>query len=1025
MSLRDDAIPHLRRVPMMAAVLLTWRWMIMLVVGSGIAVTPAAHAATSIKGERTGGCQPAHGWQVVLKKHAKALKAGPRALKPFALEADDMSLMLNEFSRESDLQVLFDFNVLHELKSCDVDGHFTAAEALFRLLYGTNLTYDFVNDHTLAVTPKKPSVFSRLVKPHRNTQQSDYEDDLNEVLISKGAGTSSLVPALGAQQISFDRLAIERSGAVTVPDFLRPIPQVFGGGPTQDTVLGREAASNAMHGEGINLRGLQAGATQVLFDGQPLAPSGSSASWVDISWIPLSIVSRIDLLMDGAGARYGADAIGGVANFKLRSTFTGLETQVRAGGVTDGPTKEQDVSQLGGFAWQDGHGIVAAEYFHRDALPASSRIQATSDLRALGGSNFDLPYGNPGTLIADGQTYALPRNQNGSAINPASLVAGTQNFTDQWQGAWVLPEERRVNLLTSLHQELDHGYAVFLNAMVSDRAVTSHAAAYSPTLTVTNANPFYINPAGGTAPVAVLYSFGRDFGNVTTDAHDRTGNVWTGVNWEGASGWKAGASLGYSVEHERQINDGYADPTKLAAALADPNPIVAFNAFADGSFTNPTTLTGLRAQTFYAGDSSLKLLRLRAEGPILAIGGGNIRLATGFDYRDQVFDSQVLPLGGVSPQREDLGRHLLAGFTELRVPIFGKDNALPGIERLEGSAALRHDQYSDVGGTTTPHFGWTWAPIKSVELRGTWSKVFRPPNLPDRVENNNLSGILPLANAAGGQTPTLIWAGNNADLKAERGRTWTLGLDFHSNAVPGLSFGTTYFDTRLIDRTESMPFSLAALADPAYAALVTPDPTAAQRATVCSRSAFQGVSADCLAAPIGAILDLRLRNAATLITRGIDFTGDYRLTQWVPGTLDLGLLATNLFEFSRADSPGGPLQALLNTQNQPVDLRFRASAEWDYHRLGVGASVNYTDAYRQFITDSTRTVPSWTTVDLRLSWELGDPQPGGTGTQFALHVQNLTNRAPPFLNNPIGVGYDQENADLLGRFVSFTMKVRW
>ena len=42
-----------------------------------------------------------------------------------------------------------------------------------------------------------------------------------------------------------------------------------------------------------------------------------------------------------------------------------------------------------------------------------------------------------------------------------------------------------------------------------------------------------------------------------------------------------------------------------------------------------------------------------------------------------------------------------------------------------------------------------------------------------------------------------------------------------------------------------------------------------------------------------------------------------------------------------------------------------------------------------------------------------------------MSVQNLTNRAPPFVDNAVGVGYDQENADLLGRFVSVNAKVRW
>ena len=140
--------------------------------------------------------------------------------------------------------------------------------------------------------------------------------------------------------------------------------------------------------------------------------------------------------------------------------------------------------------------------------------------------------------------------------------------------------------------------------------------------------------------------------------------------------------------------------------------------------------------------------------------------------------------------------------------------------------------------------------------------------------------------------------------------------------------------------------------------------------------------------------------------------------------MKLGLLATDLLEYSRANLPGSALQSLLNTENQPIDLRLRGSASWEYRAFGVVGFVNYTDSYRQFITDSTRTIPSWTTLDLRLTVQLGDSRGQGS-TQLALNVENLFNREPPFVNNGIGVGYDQENGDLLGRLVSFTLKYRW
>jgi outer membrane receptor protein involved in Fe transport len=951
-----------------------------------------------------------------------AASAGPLAPRQFRIEDGDASLMLNEFSRQSDLQVLFDFNILRGMKTRAVNGDFSPSDALKRMLKGTNLVFDFVNDRTLAVTPKKPSWLDRLVHRLKSRRVHPSDDDMEEVLIS--GRSLGVAPPLGGQHVALDRMAIEQSGSATLPQFLRTLPQVWGGGPTEDTQLGREALTNATHGSGINLRGLDAGATVVLLNGQRLAPSGTSGGWVDTSLIPLSAIERVDLLPDGANAQYGSDAIGGVVNFQLRSAFSGAETQVRMGSVTDGPVKERQASQLLGHSWDGGHGLIALEYYDRDALPASSRSQATSDLRAFGGSNFDSLNANPGTLFSGGQFYAIPRGQNGAALSASSLVPGTQNFSDLWAGATVLPKERRISALTSFRQAVGERTTLFLDALAADRSVFSTAAGFASVLTVDASNPFYVNPTGARTPVAVLYNFSRDFGPLVTDADVKTGNLIAGLDWDGPGDWKVRGSAGYSFEREHQTIDGYANPGALTAALKDPNPTTAFNPFGDGSYTNPATLARIRTSTLYTGNSSLKLFQLHAGGPILPVPGGAVKLAVGLDYRDQVFNSNVVPIDPSQALRSDLGRHVIAGFAELRVPAFGADNRLPGLERLEFSTALRHEHYSDVGGATTPQFGWSWAPAEPITLRGTWSRMFRPPNLPDRVESTNGSGLLTLPDptAPNQRTQALIWTGNNADLQAERGRSWTLGLDFRSDSVPGLTFGLTYFDTHLIDRVEDMPFSFNSLEDPLYGALVKRNPTLAQRAEVCSRSSFQGDSAACLNAPIGAIVDLRLRNAATVITRGIDFNAEYRVPR-VAGQMKLGLLATDLLQYSRADLAGGPIQNLLNTENQPVDLRLRGSASWDYRGFGIVGFLNYTDSYRQSLTDTTRTIPSWTTLDLRLTFELGDSTAGGA--QLALNVENLFNRAPPFVNNPVGIGYDQENADLLGRLVSFNIKYRW
>ena len=75
---------------------------------------------------------------------------------------------------------------------------------------------------------------------------------------------------------------------------------------------------------------------------------------------------------------------------------------------------------------------VGFEFYDRGALPATDRRQATSNLVPLGGNNFDLPYGYPGTILVGQQTWAIPK---GGLGNPAALIPGTENL--------LRPVERR------------------------------------------------------------------------------------------------------------------------------------------------------------------------------------------------------------------------------------------------------------------------------------------------------------------------------------------------------------------------------------------------------------------------------------------------------------------------------------------------------------------------------------------------------------------------------------------------------
>lgn len=73
------------------------------------------------------------------------------AVASFHIEAGDMKLTLNEWSRQSDVQILFDIHLVDGLQSRTVHCECTDKEALTMLLRGSGLVFDYVNERTVAV----------------------------------------------------------------------------------------------------------------------------------------------------------------------------------------------------------------------------------------------------------------------------------------------------------------------------------------------------------------------------------------------------------------------------------------------------------------------------------------------------------------------------------------------------------------------------------------------------------------------------------------------------------------------------------------------------------------------------------------------------------------------------------------------------------------------------------------------------------------------------------------------------------
>ena len=203
--------------------------------------------------------------------------------------------------------------------------------------------------------------------------EGDFGGELEEIVVT---GTNIRgVENPTTPVIQFDRRDIELSGATTVEDFLRIIPQNFSSasllaGNSDSSFSGPDGSE--VQATGVDLRGLGAGSTLVLLNGRRMSAAGSS-SFVDVSVLPLGLIERVDVLTDGASAVYGSDAVGGVVNFITRKDYEGFEISGRYGTVTDGSKEDFSVGGAGGFNWNSGSFFTSIEYVETSPLLVEER----------------------------------------------------------------------------------------------------------------------------------------------------------------------------------------------------------------------------------------------------------------------------------------------------------------------------------------------------------------------------------------------------------------------------------------------------------------------------------------------------------------------------------------------------------------------------------------------------------------------------------------------------------------------------
>ncbi len=342
--------------------------------------------------------------------------------------------------------------------------------------------------------------------PTALAQQAD--DDLDEVVVT-GSRIARRDLAAASPIVTVEAQAFDESSTIGVETILNQLPQFV---PANTQFLAADiqpGSTNTVGASSVNMRGLGTNRTLVLIDGRRAQPANASLV-IDTNTIPSSAIESVEIISGGASAVYGADAMGGVTNFKIKDNFQGAVLDARGGVTEAGDGEEYRLSALLGANLGDGRGnaMLGVEWTERKLARWHERAffreelydTTTAGFRVL--SRFNAPGYEPvagnqpsqdaANALFPGRVADIPRGgvflfnednsifrleQNGIGFNGPvgegqyKVVGGTlrENELDTWLSS---PLER-YSMFARARYDLGRGVSAFTRASFVNTEVHS------------------------------------------------------------------------------------------------------------------------------------------------------------------------------------------------------------------------------------------------------------------------------------------------------------------------------------------------------------------------------------------------------------------------------------------------------------------------------------------------------------------------------------------------------------------------
>ena len=565
-----------------------------------------------------------------------------------------------------------------------------------------------------------------------------------------------------------------------------------------------------------------------------------------------------------------------------------------------------------------------------------------------------------------------------------ALLGQDRDFVQANSIGTLLPEDENYSAVFTGTQQLSDSISVFADALYTQRDSTNQ---------------------------------GRVVLNERTDVDNPQAFGTLGLDWQVGGDWQIEVLGNYGK------NDLDVLQTMLTSTGGTPNSV---------SFENSFESQGAQ---------------IKADGPVLALPGGPMRMAIGADWRSDSYES-LQTSGGVVFRNDDMDQIVRSGFAELYVPVVGESNAMTAVKRLELSVAGRYDDYSTFGSSFDPQYGLMWEPLSGLRLRARHGTSYKAPNLSEyNLSANTAAAILDVDPVLGASYQLQVFGANVGGFTAQESESSSFGLEFTPEAVEGLSMALDYYRIKYRNRIATPPSPQVLLADQAsFGNLFIRNPTPDQvNQFIALAQLGQGFipfspidfsfpDPNFTPASVQVIVDSRRRNLSVVDTNGVDFSGRYAFGAG-ESRIAVGVDATYVLELEQQITSTSTPFDTVATYNNPPDWRARAYVTWQLGGWTTNLFLNHTDSYVDNRMATPAPISSYTTVDARLAYSFTERFPTGllSGVTLGASIQNLADEDPPrtAVITPIDgspsldLGFDSTNASPLGRFIALELTKQW